>query len=544
MNEKSTKRIPSARVRIMAAVTLVQIPLIVLYFFLINNFTSRFMQEQWGYQATTLDTYVSEIEDEIQKIDQFLYTRCQTGDLTQLQQDAYGLIDENLAVTQLLFFDQDGVMTELVMKPGTNDNLTVILQEDTGWRLTEQNSKYYLMRNADCPLGKTAAVISVDRLAAASSNNYHIPGSVLFLRGNTRLNTTLWQRNANTELPASVTEPYLLEAGKRTYMLSENKLIGMRVLYGVIYNYDFSWLYYFGYTMLGVALITLFVTLYYMNRTILKPLKQMSGVMDEIGSGDMDKRLPEGKTSELAQISGTFNTMMDHLKHAKIESYEQRLTARRAKMDALRLQIRRHFFLNCLKNIYAMASVGDVESIKRTSLLLSSNLRYTLNFDADSVPLREELKMCEDYIELQGVGQTYKPMLVIDSTPELDNFAIPPVSLLTILENCCKYGTKQGSPLVIRIHTEIRALDDAGYAMITVRDNGNGYDPAILKMLNQDMEQIKEQNHIGLANTLLRFRMLYGEDCSILFSNSGGAKIDLMIPMPKEEVGDETVDRG
>lgn len=544
MNEKSTKRIPSARVRIMGAVILVQIPLIVLYFFLIDNFTAHFLQEQWDFQKTTMNTYVGAVRDEIQKIDQFLYGDWQNEEESDLFAEAGEFVDTNLAVSQLLFIDPEGNLNREFSKPGIHENLSGIRNEDKGWQLTEDNESYYLVRWVEYPAGLVGAVISIDRLAATANNNYHLPGSVLFLRGDTRLNTTLWQRNANTGLPAAVKKPYLLEAGKRTYMLSENNLIGMRVLYGMIYNYDFSWLYYFGYTLLAVAMITLLVTLFYMNLTILKPLKQMSGTMDEIGAGDMDKRLPEGKTSELAQISGTFNTMMDHLKDAKIESYEQRLTARRAKMDALRLQIRRHFFLNCLKNIYAMASVGDIDSIKRTSLLLSSNLRYTLNFDTDSVPLKEELKMCEDYIELQGVGQTFKPMLVIDSTPELDDFAIPPVSLLTILENCCKYGAKQGIPLVIRIHTEIRELDEAGFAIITVRDNGNGYEPEILKMLNQDMEQVKEQNHIGLANTLLRFRMLYGEDCSILFSNSDGAKMDLMIPMPRKEVKDETVDRG
>ena len=36
-----------------------------------------------------------------------------------------------------------------------------------------------------------------------------------------------------------------------------------------------------------------------------------------------------------------------------------------------------------------------------------------------------------------------------------------------------------------------------------------------------------------MANTLLRFRMLYGPECSVLFANSSGAKVDLMIPMER-----------
>ena len=153
--------------------------------------------------------------------------------------------------------------------------------------------------------------------------------------------------------------------------------------------------------------------------------------------------------------------------------------------------------------------------------------------------------MCEDYIKLQGIGQPLKPMLVVESIPELDDFEIPPVSLLTILENSCKYGSQPNLPLVIRIQTEIRSLDEQKYAIITVRDNGRGYDKDMLKLLNQDIDQVKEQNHIGMANTLLRFRMLYGDDCSVLFSNNNGAKVDLMIPMKmNSEATDETVNCG
>ena len=365
------------------------------------------------------------------------------------------------------------------------------------------------------------------------------------MRGDTNINSTLWQRMAESEIPDRLDGPFIVKANHRKYMLSESNLLGLRVVYGVIYTYDFDWLYYFGYTMLTVVVIVMLVVMFFMDNVILRPVQKMSGIMEKIGKGDMELRLPEEKSMELDRISGTFNTMMDHLRDAKIESYEQRLTARRAKMDALRLQIRRHFFLNCLKNIYAMASMGDVDSIKRTSLLLSSNLRYTLNFDADTVPLQEELKMCEDYIQLQGVGQAVPPMLVIESDPKLNDFAIPPVSLLTILENSCKYGMRQNSPLFIRIQTSVKELDDMNYAYITVRDNGSGFDPEMMRLLNQDMEQVKGQNHIGMANTLLRFRMLYGEECSMLFANSDGAKIDLIIPMNrKEEVQDETADRG
>ena len=546
MEKKSTKRKKwSARKCILTAVTLVQIPFIVMYFFMINNFTGHVQEEQWGYQLNTMNTYVRNLQNEITEIDKFLYSDCQLKEPEERKADSKLFVEENIAITQLVFFNKEGILQERYSKSDVSNDLSGTLIEDVGWQLVNDAGIYYMVRRVSTPDGYAGAVISIGRLSATSSNNYNIPGSVLFMRSGECLNSTLWQRRAEEQIPERIEHPYLVEAGNRKYMLSETNLLGMRLLYGVIYTYNFDWLYYFGYTLLTVVVIVLLVVLLFMDQAILSPVKKMSQVMEKIGDGNMDLRLAEEKSIELDCISTTFNTMMDHLKTAKIESYEQRLTARRAKMDALRLQIRRHFFLNCLKNIYAMASTGDIDSIKRTSLLLSSNLRYTLNFDANSVPLQEELKMCEDYIHLQGIGQAAPPMLVIENDPNLNDFAIPPVSLLTILENSCKYGTRQDGPLIIRIQTSLKELDDQHYAYITVRDNGSGFEPEMLRLLNNDMEQVKGQNHIGMANTLLRFRMLYGEECSMLFSNNDGAKVDLIIPMDgKSEVQDETVDRG
>ncbi|MCR4952384.1 MAG: histidine kinase [Solobacterium sp.] len=556
MSEKkySTKKTRSVRAQILAAITFVQIPVVILYFFVVSSFISHFVEEQWNYQNDELKRYISNLQEETQNIDEFLYGDCyyllREKDtavlLTKLTDAADTLMNNNKVITAIEIYDPEdtlflGTGDEEIQKAVStyfDDGIT------TSWKRIEYNKEYYLMRPVRENGYTAVAVVSLRRLAATASNVYHIRGTILLEQNGTYFNRTLWQRLTSEEIPDSIPTSFILNVRGRRYMLSESTLLGMRAVYGTIYTYDFSWLYYFGYFLLALAAVSIVITAYYLTRSVIRPLNRMTGVMDQIKDGDLDLRLAEEKSTELQKISGTFNEMMDHLEDAKIESYEHQLAARKAKLGALRLQIRRHFFLNCLKNIYAMASTGDMAGVKQTALLLSTNLRYTLNFENDAVELRQELAMCEDYIKLQGIGQPVKPMLVIESDPALEMFMIPPVSLLTILENSCKYGTKTDSPLVIRIHTEIRELDEKKYAIITVRDNGNGYSKEMLQLLNQNLKEASEKNHIGMANTLVRFQLLYGEECSVLFSNSGGAKVDLMIPM--ERIGDdhETADRG
>ena len=542
--EEKSRKTWSVRMQILIAVTFVQVPVIILYFFIVNNFVSRFQEEQWSYQNTELQRYISSLQDEIKDIDEFLFYHCynsfQSDDpdvsLLEVKFFTEDLLTHNRYINAIEILNQDGAV---LYEAGTlsDDIVQDVIRNgnsvNRGWVLRHYDEGSYMVRVINVNQKYASVVISLKQLAVAAMDVYHLSGSVLLQQAGKNLTSTLWLRQAEEPVPSSIKEPYLLPSNKRQYMLNESNLLGLRVIYGVPYQYDFRWLYMFGYLMVGLAVLSLAITMFYLRSSILKPLTEMTGFMKRIGSGEMDLRLLDRKSTELMQISETFNDMMDDLKVAKISSYENQLTARRAKMDALRLQIRRHFFLNCLKNIYAMAATGDYDGIKQTAFLLSGNLRYTLNFDEDCVPMRKELDMCEDYIKLQGVGQVMKPMLITDCDENLDTFEIPPVSLLTILENSCKYGTKQDGPLLIRITGKIRELDEQKYAMITVQDNGPGFDPEMLKLLNQDMNKVQANNHIGMANTLLRFRMLYGPECSVLFSNSSGAKVDLTIPMER-----------
>ncbi len=550
MKEKKPKRQESVRKKILVSVSLVQIPIIILYFIIAGNYASRVVEQQWKYQNAAVKTYLTNLSDDIRDIDAYLFYDCfyalsdpESEDyLEKLSKESQTFISDNKLINGLVLSDdENGKIYYAVSSDVSREEMLKVYQSSCaecektreGWSVQETGGNYYLVRSLSVNGTTAKAIISMRRLAATAQNNYNMTGSALILYKGEMLTSTLWQRNASEEIPDVISSPCILESGNRKYMLSEGSLVGLRIVYGEVYLFTFNWVYMVGLLMVALAFISVTVMIFYLDRSIVGPLAGMTDIMKKISAGEKDLRLPEAKTEELQDISESFNTMMDRVNEAKIESYEYQLTARRAKMDALRLQIRRHFFLNCLKNIYAMSSTGDFEGIKQTAFLLSGNLRYTLNFDEDSVPLRRELDMCVDYIKLQGVGQTMKPMLIVDSDEALDDFPIPPVSLLTILENSCKYGMKQDSPLVIRIITKIRSLDDNSFAVITVHDNGPGYNAEMLKLLNQDMNRVQENNHIGMANTLLRFKMLHGDECSVLFSNSNGAKVVLMIPMKK-----------
>lgn len=537
------KQLRSVKTQIVIAIIAVQIPLLILYYFLVSNMTQRISQEQITYQTNEQASFLSELEKEIQKIGEKLYGEMwysfegEDIDKTIIQEQCNDLIQDCTILDSIVVKNKRNSVICHAEKEEIPDEVfkEIEIQRDKdniGWQLIQVQDEYYLYRTMKQNEYRVVSVIGLERLANNANNIYHLSGQIVFKDHNKYLNTTLWLRNANEEIPSFIEQNtnYILSSGTRKYSITEQGFVGLRVLYGTIYRYDWSWLYYFGLLLAFVALVSIGITLFYLTRNVLHPIKQMTGVMAEIGKGDINKRVPEMKNLELYQIGSTFNEMMDKLQDAKIESYEHQLTARKAKTDSLRLQIRRHFFLNCLKNIYAMASVGDIAGIKDTALLLSTNLRYTLNFDADTVELAQELEMCKDYIKLQGIGQIMKPSLTIHSDPKLNSFLIPPVSILTIMENSCKYANTGEKQLDITIETTIKMLDNQEYVILSIQDNGPGYDSETLKVLNQNIQDMKHNNHVGLANSLLRFQMLYGEETEALFSNNNGAKVEFIIP--------------
>ena len=106
--------------------------------------------------------------------------------------------------------------------------------------------------------------------------------------------------------------------------------------------------------------------------------------------------------------------MLDTISQQKINSYEQELEIQRTQMQCLQLQIRPHFFLNCLSKIYSLAGEKQFSPIQELSLDLSA---YFRNIFKDGS---------------QPVSYTHLPMTVIAIRTELEGrsavltFTLPP----------------------------------------------------------------------------------------------------------------------
>lgn len=281
------------------------------------------------------------------------------------------------------------------------------------------------------------------------------------------------------------------------------------------------------------AVIYFVITIWFIfRRRLISPLLDLSDSMDIIAQGDLSYRITStSKIHELTNLYYGFNHMLDSVESAKIESAKNEVDAAQTKLQYLQLQIRPHFYLNCLKNISALATMHEDEKIQELVIFLSDYFRYSFQDIRSTIPLREELEAAQSYVSL---CQVLDNPISLEFDVESDTLSAkcPPLSVLTFLENSIQHG--QTSNSVIRISARLILSDDGDpYTEITVRDNGMGFSEEALGRLNKadPTKFIYSKEHVGIANVRFRMWLRFREKASVTFGNhSSGAEVVLRLP--------------
>lgn len=281
---------------------------------------------------------------------------------------------------------------------------------------------------------------------------------------------------------------------------------------------------------IAIILLILF-SFYFLTKFFLQPFDSLVSTMEKVRKGQLDAKLKTSSSiDEFIRLQDTFNAMMDEIQSLKIASYEQHLERQQVELQYLQIQIRPHFFLNCLKNLYALAQGQSYIQMQEMILRLSEHLRFLFQETKSLVPVEIELKNVENFIALQQLVQHSPPVFTARVDSRLKALRVPPLSLLTFVENSVKHGSVPEKTL--EIHISLTLLEDeAGkYVSLVIRDNGRGFSEESLKHLQTGIWD-GENQHLGIQNVSKRFQLIYGDQCTFFFSNRGGAETEIFFPM-------------
>ena len=194
-----------------------------------------------------------------------------------------------------------------------------------------------------------------------------------------------------------------------------------------------------------------------------------------------------------------------------------------ARLDALQRQINPHFLFNTLNSIASLVR-SKPEMAREMTVKLANILRALLKDHDTYVPLRDELRFTDDYLDIEVVRfGADKLRIEREIDPRTLDILVPSILLQPLIENSIKHGLEpriQGGTVILRSRIE------GNRVFIEVADDGVG-------MGNRPVSALKRTGAgIGLKNVQERLEVLYGDQASFeVVSNPGrGTVITIVIP--------------
>ncbi|MGE0405042.1 MAG: sensor histidine kinase [Candidatus Korobacteraceae bacterium] len=209
---------------------------------------------------------------------------------------------------------------------------------------------------------------------------------------------------------------------------------------------------------------------------------------------------------------------------------EQQRMLLQARMEALQNQINPHFLFNTLNSVSSLVRF-DPDMARDVIVKLANILRRLLRQSDAFVPLREEVRFIDDYLDIEVVRFGRDKLRVVkELDPASLEIFVPSMLLQPLVENSLKHGL---SPKIEggTIHLRSRLVDDN--LVVEVEDDGVGMAAASLLEPPTGMGG----SGIGIANVAERLKVLYGQRASLTISGGAheGTLVCLRLPTLDEE---------
>ena len=288
---------------------------------------------------------------------------------------------------------------------------------------------------------------------------------------------------------------------------------------------------------------------------ISRPLNLLNRSIRNMENGDIyPEDIYVGGTREVEHLGktlrhslGRINQLMDDI---VIEQEEKRKT----EMDALQSQINPHFLYNTLDSIVWMIEGEKNKDAVFMVTQLASLFRISLSRGKNIIPVEQEIRHAENYMNIQKVRYKNNFKVTFDVQEEVKKFATVKLIIQPILENAIYYGVGDMDPddegeikIIAKFEpygddmaiskeiddiskkpdeTNLRNSGRVGEAemendismgdiYIEVRDNGFGMPPEVLENLLNDQEGVKRApkhgSGVGLVNVHKRIKLRFGE---------------------------------
>ena len=186
-------------------------------------------------------------------------------------------------------------------------------------------------------------------------------------------------------------------------------------------------------------------------------------------------------------IEVTFELFRQMLQKQEIEAEKNK-----AELAMYKAQINPHFLFNTLNTLYGLV-ITKSDLTESAFVKFSNILKYMYdNTSVEKININNEIEYIRQYVELQKLRLNHHTKVIFESRTDEEHVLIPPMILITFVENAFKYGTSSSEDCTILI----RIIVEDGVLLFKTR--------------NSIMKEKKEgKSSIGIENCRKRLQMLY-----------------------------------
>lgn len=358
------------------------------------------------------------------------------------------------------------------------------------------------------------------------------------------------------------------------------------------YGVDASSLRFVVILLVSISLLVMIFVNQIVSRQISLPLNRLNRSIKRMEGGDV---VPEdiyvGGSEEVEHLGRTLRSSMTRINQLMEDIVVEQEEKRKSEMDALQSQINPHFLYNTLDSIVWMIEGEHNKDAVFMVTQLASLFRISLSRGKNIIPLAQELKHAENYMNIQKVRYKNNFSVVFDIDENIRDYLSVKLIIQPILENAIYYGvgdmdpdddaeirirgwlipdgeTEKGTaaPAVVAEHAQPEAVRTAdsgkdwrpepaeanagghahrqmiqamsvGDIYIAVSDNGYGMPPEVCENLLKDDEESRKRvpkhgSGVGLVNVHNRIRIRFGAQYGLMAASEPDEGTTITIHLP------------
>ena len=207
----------------------------------------------------------------------------------------------------------------------------------------------------------------------------------------------------------------------------------------------------------------------------------------------------------LFMIVEAFSFAVGLLVHTNIQKARLREAEAERDKDEIELykaQIKPHFMFNTLNSLYGLFLTENKNALPSLEKYISMMRYIHTSSNRNLVPLAEETEYIREYVEVQSLRLNEMTTVVLNINTQDEGLMIPPMLLVTFVENCFKHGVSPVEKSCILISLS--------------EEEGN----LLFATSNRIFPVKRIGEHMGIENCRRRLELLYPGKYELAINNN------------------------